>query len=340
MALFGRSLGLGAAPRDRTAVAGLRMPELVGQLPGRAPSGPQFPAEVVAPAAGHWTAGVYTGPAGQRAWKLYLPSGYHGQPLPLVVMLHGCTQNADDFAAGTRMNFIAEAEPFLVLYPAQAVAANNSRCWNWFQPADQQRGQGEPALIAGMTRLVMAGHQVDAERVYVAGLSAGGAMAAILAVTYPDLFAAVGVHSGMAPGSAQDFPSALQTMQGRGLGGHSHVPGPAIPLILFHGDKDTTVHPVNADEFIRQWVGAPGTTRVSLRQGEVAGGRAYSCAVYQEPGGQTRVERWTVHGAGHAWSGGSPNGTFTDPAGPDASRELVRFFREHPRTRAFSSPQG
>ena len=287
---------------------------------------------MVAPAAGQWIAGAYTGEAGTRAYKLYLPSGYHGQPLPLVVMLHGCTQSADDFAAGTRMNFLAEAEGLLVVYPEQAAAANSSRCWNWFQPADQQREQGEPSLIAGITRQVMAEHHVDAGRVYVAGLSAGGAMAAIMAAAYPDLYAAVGVHSGLAPGSAHDLPSALQAMQRGGRGAGSAAPGRAIPLILFHGDRDSTVHPRNAEEFIRQWAGASDPPRVTLRQGQVPGGRAYSCAVYQDPSGQTLVERWTVHGASHAWSGGSRNGSFTDPAGPDASRELVRFFREHPRT--------
>jgi poly(3-hydroxybutyrate) depolymerase len=156
-------------------------------------------------------------------------------------------------------------------------------------------------------------------------------MAAILATTYPEIFAAVGVHSGLAPGSAHDLASGLNAMQGRGLVG-SGVPGRAIPLILFQGDRDSTVHPCNAEEFIRQWGGAPDQLRVSLRQGQVAGGRAYSCAAYQDPGGQMFVERWTVHDAGHAWSGGSRNGSFTDPAGPDASREMIRFFREHPRT--------
>lgn len=317
---------------DLPSLAGLPMPDILSKLPAHGPSRRQFPAEVVAPAAGQWTAGAYTGEAGRRAYKLYLPSGYHGQPLPLVVMLHGCTQSADDFAAGTRINFLAEEEGLLVVYPEQAAAANSSRCWNWFQPADQQRAQGEPALIAGITRQVMAEHHVDADRVYIAGLSAGGAMAAILATAYPDLYAAVGVHSGLAPGSAHDLPSALQAMQRGGLGAGSGAPGRAIPLILFQGDHDSTVHPRNAEEFIRQWAAAPDQPRVTLRQGQVAGGRAYSCAVYQDPSGQTFVEHWTVHGASHTWSGGSRNGSFTDPAGPDASRELVRFFQEHPRT--------
>lgn len=319
------------APLNLTSLSGLPMPEISSKLPGRGPSRRQFPAEVIAPAAGQWTVGAYTGEAGRRAYKLYLPSGYRSQLPPLLVMLHGCTQCADDFAAGTRMNFLAEAEGLLVVYPEQSAAANNSRCWNWFQPADQQRARGEPALIAGITRQVMAEHHVDAGRVYIAGLSAGGAMAAILAAAYPDLYAAVGVHSGLAPGSAHDLPSALQAMQRGGAGAGPGASGRAIPLILFQGDHDSTVHPRNAEEFIRQWTPVPDQLRVTRRQGQVAGGRAYSCAVYQDPRGRTLVERWTVHGANHAWSGGSRHGSFTDPAGPDATRELARFFREHPR---------
>jgi len=329
---FCRAPAVHAVQPELTALNRLPMSDILSQLPARGRPRRRFPAEVVAPTAGHWKAGTYTGEAGSRAYKLYAPSGYDSEPVPIVVMLHGCTQSADDFAAGTRMNFLAEEEGLLIVYPEQATAANNSRCWNWFQPGDQQRARGEPALIAGITRLVMAEHHVDADRVYIAGLSAGGAMAAILAASYPDLFAAVGVHSGLAPGSANDLASALHAMQGRGLGGRSGAPGRAIPLVLFQGDRDSTVHPGNAEEFIRQWEGERVQLRVSLRQGQVTGGRAYSCAAYQDLGGQTFVERWTVHGAGHAWSGGSRNGSFTDPAGPDASREMIRFFREHPRT--------
>jgi poly(hydroxyalkanoate) depolymerase family esterase len=249
-------------------------------------------------------------------------------------MLHGCTQSADDFAAGTRMNFLAETQGFFVVYPEQTAAANSSRCWNWFQPADQQRAQGEPAIIAGITRRVMAENRMDASRVYIAGLSAGGSMAAILAVCYPDLYAAVGVHSGLVAGSAHDLPSALQAMQGNGRSRPSGAPAHSIPLIFFQGDQDSTVHPRNAEEFLRQWVGPRAGTSALHREGTAVGGRAYSCETYQDQSGGTFVERWTVHGAGHAWSGGSPNGSFTDPAGPDATAELIRFFREHPRTPA------
>ena len=235
---------------------------------------------------GQWIAGTYTSEAGSRDYKLYIPSGYHGQALPLVVMLHGCTQTPDDFAAGTGMNGVAEAEEFLVAYPAQAAAANTMKCWNWFEAAHQQRDEGEPSLIAGITRQVMAEYHTDPGRVYVAGLSAGGAMAAIMGEMYPDLFAAVGVHSGLAPGSAQDLPSAFRAMQQGGLGGQTRVGRPA-PLILFHGDGDSTVHPCNADDLVQQWNATgsqdPGGSAppVIVQQRQV-GGRAYTREIYRD----------------------------------------------------------
>lgn len=316
---------------DLTALGGLPSPEILKKPGARGLPKRQIPADAIAPAAGRWITGAYTGKAGARGYKLYLPSGYHGQPRPLVVMLHGCTQTADDFAAGTRMNFLAEAGELLVVYPEQAVAANSSRCWNWFRATDQQRDQGEPSLIAGITQQVMAEYQVEASGVYVAGLSAGGAMAAIMAAAYPDLYAAVGVHSGLAPGSAHDLPSALQAMQHGGHRAGSASVDRVVPLILFQGDNDSTVHPQNADVLIRQWIAVPGKPQVTVHEGQVTGGKAYTRGVYRDLNGQAVVERWTIHGAGHAWSGGSRNGSYTDPAGPDASREFVRFFQEHLR---------
>ena len=318
----------------RPSLPGMSLPG--GSLPDMPLGRPGKATEPPAPAEGQWLAATYTNTAGTRAYKLYVPSGYHGQAMPLVVMLHGCTQDPDDFAVGTQMNFLAEENGFLVAYPAQAANANVSRCWNWFQAAHQERDQGEPSLIAGITRQVMAEHQVDARRVYVAGLSAGGAMAAIMAATYPDLYVAVGVHSGLAAGSAHDLPSALAAMRKGGRSGRM-VAGRTVPLILFHGDRDATVHPANADDLLRQWVtGKPvaadkAAPSVTKSRGRAADGRAYTCEIYRDARGKAVAEQWTIHGAGHSWSGGNGNGSFTDPAGPDSSREMVRFFQSLPR---------
>ena len=275
----------------------------------------------------------YTGAAGTRSYKLYVPSGYDGQAVSLIVMLHGCTQDPDDFAAGTRMNDLAEEHTFLVAYPAQAGNANMQRCWNWFQTSDQERGQGEPSLIAGITGEVIGEYNVAEDRVYVAGMSAGGAMAAIMGATYPDLYAAVGVHSGLAPGSAHDMPSAFTAMRQGGPGGTRRGTPAAqvVPTIVFHGDRDTTVHPRNSDNLLAHLAGdangSPG--RVTTRQGRVKDGHTYTRTAYHDAEGRAVVERWTVSGLAHAWSGGSHPGSYTDPKGPDASAEMVRFFEGH-----------
>jgi poly(hydroxyalkanoate) depolymerase family esterase len=266
----------------------------------------------------------YTNAAGTRTYKLYVPSSYTGEPMPLVVMLHGCTQNPDDFALGTQMNVLAEEMHCLVAYPAQSQQANSSRCWNWFSAVDQQRDQGEPSIIAGITRKVMVSHAVDASQVYVAGLSAGGAMATIMGTLYPDLYAAVGVHSGLPFASAHDLPSALAAMKGKF--GRPAPAGRAIPIIVFHGDKDTTVHPVNADELIKQ-----GARHIAIdvasEPGRVPDGHAYTRTMHHREDGTLHAEHWLIHGAGHAWSGGSARGSYTDGKGPDASREMMRFFK-------------
>ncbi len=296
------------------------MPEalrgLLNRLDGRA-----------APAAAtNFSDHVFSNGAGSRNYKLFIPSGYHGQKLPLVVMLHGCTQSADDFAAGTRMNGLAEAQTFLVAYPEQAKGANFQKCWNWFNTADQQRDAGEPSIIAGITRQVMRDHAVQPGGVFVAGLSAGGAAAAIMGAAYPDIFAAVGVHSGLARGAASSMAGAFSAMQRGGAPAAmaSDAAHALVPTIVFHGDADKTVNPVNAAQVIAQ-AKAAAALRTRVEEGE-AGGLTYTKTVQDDERGRPVLEQWMVHGAGHAWSGGSAKGSFANPHGPDASREMLRFF--------------
>jgi poly(hydroxyalkanoate) depolymerase family esterase len=289
----------------------------------------------ILPEGGKFIEATYNNPAGSRAYKLYIPSGYHGQALPLVIMLHGCTQSPDDFAAGTRMNLNAEEQTCLVAYPAQPREANVSKCWNWFRPSDQRRGQGEPSLIAGITRQVMRDYSVDPQRVYIGGLSAGAAAAAVMGATYPDRYAAIGVHSGLACGAANDLPSAFVAMRrgelpsSSGSGSTSTVlaDGSGVPTIVFHGDRDDTVHPRNGDHVI-----AENRTRnlhKKVYRGRIPRGHSYTRTIHADASERTILEQWEIHGAGHAWSGGSPAGSYTDPRGPDAAREMLRFFLEH-----------
>jgi poly(hydroxyalkanoate) depolymerase family esterase len=305
----------------------------------------------IVPAGGKFIEATYANPAGTRAYKLYIPSRYAGarapgQALPLVVMMHGCSQSPDDFAAGTRMNLIADEQTCLVVYPAQRSDANPAKCWNWFRPTDQQRDQGEPSLIAGITREVMREHAVDPRRVYIGGLSAGAAAAVVMGATYPDLYAAIGVHSGLACGAANDLPSAFAAMrQGQlvaSLGSGDILPlgsdGSAIPTIVFHGDRDTTVHPRNGDHVIAQSMRSTNV-QSQVHRGRVAGGHAYTRTIHATEDGRAILEHWEIHGAGHAWSGGSPAGSYTDPRGPDAAREMLRFFLEHSLPAAASRKQ-
>ena len=308
---------------------------------------------------------AYSAASGTRRYKLFVPAGFDDKALPLIVMLHGCTQSPDDFAAGTRMNDIAQESGFLVLYPAQAPRSNSSKCWNWFVPGDQKRGAGEPELLAGLTRHIMGMHRVDPNRVFVAGLSAGGAMADILGREYPDLYAAVGVHSGLPQGAAHDIASAFAAMQGggatsmlgrvtsNGRSGQARE-GPttgaapdraAPPTIVFHGDRDATVHPSNGEQVIGAVLGAisAGSDVVASSERAAAAGRAATRTVHRRsratPAEPSLAEHWIVHGTGHAWSGGSSSGSYTESAGPDASREMVRFFLEHPLPGAPPEPR-
>lgn len=231
----------------------------------------------IVPEGAKYIEGAYSNPAGSRAYKLFVPSGYHGQSLPLVLMLHGCTQSPDDFAAGTRMNFIAEEQTCFVVYPAQRADANQSKCWNWFRTPDQQRGGGEPSLIARITRQVMRDYSVDPKRVYVAGLSAGAAAAAIMGATYNDLYAAVGIHSGLACGAATDMPSAFAAMRQGGGPSRWVISGnrPPVLTIIFHGDRDTTVHPNNGGQVLEQVIGTTRTQK-TVHRGQIPGGHEYT----------------------------------------------------------------
>jgi len=286
----------------------------------------------IVPEGGKFIEAAYSSPAGSRAYKLYIPSRYRGQALPLIVMLHGCTQSPDDFAAGTRMNVIGEEQVCLVVYPAQPIDANPAKCWNWFRPTDQRRDQGEPSLVAGITRQVIRDYLVDPQRVYIGGLSAGAAAAAVMGATYPDLYAAIGVHSGLACGAANDLPSAFAAMRQGDLAVSDISAvlgdGPVVPTIVFHGDRDTTVHPRNGDRVIAMYMRTT-SARKMVHRGRVPGGHAYTRTIHADASGQAIFEHWEIHGAGHAWSGGSPAGSYTDPRGPDAAREMVRFFLEH-----------
>ncbi|MBJ7573851.1 PHB depolymerase family esterase [Luteimonas sp. MC1828] len=271
--------------------------------------------------------------AGALDYRLHIPAGLDTAGAPLLVMLHGCTQTPEDFARGTRMNELAGEQGYVVAWPAQSAQRNQNRCWNWFRGSDQQREQGEPAILAALTRDLVASHRLDAGRVYVAGLSAGGAMAAVLASTHPDIYAAIGVHSGLPIGMASDVPSAFAAMRnggGRSRGASAAGTAP-VPAIVFHGDSDTTVHPGNGHGVVEQSLGrgrgAGGAAAASTVERTIApGGRSATRTVHRTADGRIAAEHWVIHGAGHAWAGGDAAGTYTDPQGPDASAEMLRFF--------------
>jgi poly(hydroxyalkanoate) depolymerase family esterase len=303
-------------------------------------------AEIVLPKNGKFLNGSVINNAGTRNYKLYVPSCYYGQPLPLVVMLHGCKQDPDDFATGTRMNMIAEEKQCFVLYPAQAKVASRPKCWNWFRTVNQQRDRGEPSLIADMTREVIRNYHVNESMIYIAGLSAGGAMAAIMAKAYPEMFAAAAVHSGVPCHAANNLYSAIfamkhgaPTLRRKNTNtSETEIALPTVPMIVFHGDADTVVHPDNGDMVVKQVVSIRNAATseadttadnlTSVTQGELAEGRSYTRTIHHDKDGQRIAEQWLIHGSGHAWSGGSNNGSYTDPLGPDATNEMMRFFYE------------
>jgi poly(hydroxyalkanoate) depolymerase family esterase len=276
--------------------------------------------------------------AKQYRYRLFVPSGKSNadSPRPLLVMLHGCKQDSDDFARGTDMNAIAQRHDCLVLYPEQLNDANTMRCWNWFAPQHQTRGQGEPGMIAALTLHIAARHNGDLQHTYIAGLSAGGAMAALTAGLYPEVFAAVGVHSGLAVGAATDVASAFAAMRtGKRKTKPLGAPKPPLPTIVFQGTADKTVAPGNADAIVDDalaaWthagVALDKSTRSAPAQG--ANDRGATKTLFTDSAQRVVLERWTIATGPHAWSGGNPKGSFTDPRGPNASEAMVEFFLRH-----------
>lgn len=282
--------------------------------------------KVHVPEGASYFARKFTGRAGERSYKVYVPSKLRGARAPLIVMLHGCTQNPDDFAVGTGMNLLAEEQGFVVAYPEQPISGNQLGCWNWFDQKHQLRDAGEPSLIAGLTRALICDMDLDPERVFIAGLSAGGAMADVMSVTYPDLYAAAGIHSGLAYGVATDQASAFMAMSGKSHQRRSYARN-RTRTVIFHGAHDTKVHPTNAERILTEArAGISGNYRETTQRG-MSNGLQYNRTVVADLRGG-RLEYWAVDGLGHAWCGGSPQGSHTDRRGPDASREMLRFFLE------------
>jgi poly(hydroxyalkanoate) depolymerase family esterase len=292
------------------------------------PGAPEAPEPSPAPDLGErFLKRNYRGPAGSLDYRLYVPADHERRVLALVVMLHGCTQNPEDFALGTRMNELAEEFGLIVAYPHQPRRANPQGCWNWFDRRHQNRGSGEPAKLAGLAQALAKEFDVRRERVFAAGLSAGGAMAEILAATYPDVFDAVGIHSGLPYKSAGDVPSAFAAMKGTA----AFDPAPLGPSdrrsrkIIFHGLADGTVNPVNGERILDEAErGETSLTRSDL-DWPIEGGRVSRVAL-KGADGQPAAEQWLVEGGGHAWFGGDPRGSYTQTVGLDASRVMVRFF--------------
>jgi poly(hydroxyalkanoate) depolymerase family esterase len=303
------------------------------------------------PGEGSFTRSSFTNEYGTRDYRLYVPSTYEGQAVPLIVMLHGCRQNAEDFAVGTRMNVLAEREAFLILYPEQRPSANSLNCWNWFEPPNQERGGAEPSIIAGATEEVAAEYNIDPDRVYVAGISAGGAMTSIMGATYPDLYAAIGVHSGLEYKAAGNNRAALAVQNAGGPDpdrqgyyaflSSTRAQARVLPTLVFHGEDDAVVNVVNAHQTLSQWAQTndyaydgsdnddiTDEPSAVLRE-QTPEGYHYVRHVYKNPEGDVIMEKWIIEELGHAWSGGDPEGSYTDSKGPAAFEEVVRFFGQH-----------
>ncbi|SEO09441.1 esterase, PHB depolymerase family [Paracoccus alcaliphilus] len=302
-----------AAPNPLAAMAGMLNRQA---HPSAAP-------EVTVPGAS-FGADRFACKAGARDYLTYVPASASDGATGLIVMLHGCTQTHADFAAGTGMNALAERHGFVTVYPQQSRGDNAQSCWNWFSPGDQRRDRGEPAILAGIATQVAAAHGVPPSKTFVAGLSAGAAMAVILGQTHPDIFAAVGAHSGLPFGSARDVPSAFAVMAGTAESRPTNHR--ATPTIIFQGSADHTVNPANADRIARDILGAGPELTLFDKQSRQINGRSVVQETTTTGDGATLLEYWKVEGLGHAWSGGNPAGSYTDQTGPDASAEMVRFF--------------
>ena len=302
--------------------------------PSLKPSTPSqtVPETVLAPRKSSFTKHQFVFEGDAYPYRLYIPATPvtdTARLMPLVVLLHGCQQDALDFSHGTAMNALAEEHQAMVLYPEQITSGNAMRCWNWFDPSHQQAGRGEPGMIAALARKMIAQHGADPDRVYVAGLSAGGAMAAVVANLYPHLFAAVGVHSGLAAGAAQSMMQAFSAMQEGAKGSHTT----ALPTIVFHGSADQTVNPSNAKYITQAALAAFKAEGLELVKSKAnvknPGDETADRTLYSDTNGKPLVESWRITAGPHAWSGGNAQGSYTDPDGPDASRAMLAFFLLH-----------
>jgi poly(hydroxyalkanoate) depolymerase family esterase len=294
--------------------------------------------------AGRWSRASFAGPAGARSYDVYLPAGHRPKtPVPLVMLLHGCNQTADEFVAATRFTALADRHGFVIAAPRQTRGHQPGGCWRWYEAGHQARGRGEPAILAGIAARLLAETsrwRIDPSRVYVAGISAGGAMALILAATYPDVFSAVGVHSAPAYRSAGSGRDALAAMHGRGT---VVVPLPGAgmaPLVVVQGTADPVVHGRSGGLVTDQWLAydrarSPESrdpqriTRSRVVRKSSADGRRYTVTRWYSARGRKRLEYWEIEGLGHAWSGGLRDGSYSDPRGPRASSVMWSFFAAH-----------
>ena len=302
------------------------LPGLSGLTAGLRPAAQKLPL----PNGAVFSSLSHTGRSGTRNYRVYIPASASGGIAGIVLMLHGCTQTPEDFATGTGMNAQAELHRLVVIYPEQSRGANAQTCWNWFSKGDQRRDRGEPEILAGITRKAMDDHDVPASRVFVAGLSAGAAMAVILGETYPDIFAAVGAHAGLPYGAASDVPSAFAAMAGTVQQTQARTATKGIRTITFHGTADRTVVPANSAAILRHATGAATNTIETTEKGS-ANGRNFQRSLTSNSKGQVLTEDWLIDGLGHAWSGGDKAGSYADPSGPDASAEMIRFFLDQPK---------